>query len=379
MTVFTLDSAACAVHAAWSREYTATYPYIWLRDNCPSNFHPQTRERVFDLFHIPSDVEPVAIKQTADALKVTWRDGHVSHFSFDWLQDHTPGFQSPDPAEVPPQLWRQDFFRPLIPAAEAHQVLNGDGALYDWMLSTKSLGLGLMANLDDDTAGMAVARHIGFLRETNFGTTFDVVSKPDPNNLAYTSIALPLHTDLTNQETPPGFQFLHCVANEAVGGESVFCDGFAIAEDLRHTNPEAFRLLSETYIPMWFHDETTDLRKHERVIITDHLGKVVEIRFNAHLAGVFDLPPEQMAPYYEAYRMFMNASRDPAYHHSFKLGAGEMVVFDNRRILHGRARFDPNTGYRFLRGCYVDRGEWDSRLRLLAKHTTSSRAKENVA
>ncbi|MFO6465778.1 TauD/TfdA family dioxygenase [Jannaschia sp. KMU-145] len=40
-------------------------------------------------------------------------------------------------------------------------------------------------------------------------------------------------------------------------------------------------------------------------------------------------------------------------------------MFDNRRILHGRAAFDPSTGARHLRGCYVDRGEFDARLRML--------------
>jgi len=42
------------------------------------------------------------------------------------------------------------------------------------------------------------------------------------------------------------------------------------------------------------------------------------------------------------------------------------VVFDNRRVLHGRTEFEPN-GHRHLRGCYVDRTEFQSRLRVLAR------------
>ena len=53
----------------------------------------------------------------------------------------------------------------------------------------------------------------------------------------------------------------------------------------------------------------------------------------------------------------------------FKLQAGEMVVFDNRRILHGRDAFDPSTGHRLLKGFYVDRGEFDSKIRMLAYAT----------
>ncbi|WP_312881095.1 TauD/TfdA family dioxygenase [Rhizobium leguminosarum] len=48
---------------------------------------------------------------------------------------------------------------------------------------------------------------------------------------------------------------------------------------------------------------------------------------------------------------------------------GEMVIFDNRRVLHGRTAFDPMTGHRLLKGFYVDRGEFDSRIRMLAGQT----------
>ncbi|MEM1307665.1 MAG: TauD/TfdA family dioxygenase, partial [Pseudomonadota bacterium] len=91
------------------------------------------------------------------------------------------------------------------------------------------------------------------------------------------------------------------------------------------------------------------------------------IRFNGHIAGVFDMPAERIAHYYSAYRAFMALSRDPAYRCVLRLSGGEMVVFDNRRTLHGREAFDPSTGFRRLRGCYVDRGEWDSRMRVLAR------------
>jgi gamma-butyrobetaine dioxygenase len=196
---------------------------------------------------------------------------------------------------------------------------------------------------------------------------FEVISKPDPNNLAYTSVALPLHTDLPNQEVPPGFQFLHCLANEAVGGGSIFADGFALAEDLRRDDPDAFRLLCDVPIPYRFHDDDADIQVREPVITLDRHGQVIEIRYNAHIAGMFDMAPEIMPAYYRAYRAFMTRTRDPLYRLTFKLEPGEMVVFDNRRVLHGRDAFDPASGFRHLHGCYVDRGEFTSRLRLLAR------------
>ena len=46
---------------------------------------------------------------------------------------------------------------------------------------------------------------------------------------------------------------------------------------------------------------------------------------------------------------------DPAFEIRFRLNAGDMVLFDNSRILHGRTAFNPNEGLRHLQGCYIDR------------------------
>jgi gamma-butyrobetaine dioxygenase len=48
-----------------------------------------------------------------------------------------------------------------------------------------------------------------------------------------------------------------------------------------------------------------------------------------------------------------------------RLGAGEMLAYDNRRVLHGRESFDPNTGHRHLQGCYITEDYLLSKLRLL--------------
>jgi gamma-butyrobetaine dioxygenase len=41
------------------------------------------------------------------------------------------------------------------------------------------------------------------------------------------------------------------------------------------------------------------------------------------------------------------------------------MLFDNRRVLHGRAAYESESGNRHLRGCYIDRDELRSRIRLL--------------
>ncbi|MEJ8475456.1 TauD/TfdA family dioxygenase [Roseibium algae] len=368
-----LHGDARAIDVAWPDGRSATFPAIFLRDNCPSGFHPQTLEREFDLTSVDVDIEIGDVSLDNGDLTVTWKAGdHTSRFSADWLSAHTPGTAFDDPADVMPEIWRGTTSKTDLPSATAADLLSNDSRLLAFLRETKRTGLSIVTDMANDAeAGMTVARRIGFLRETNFGQTFEVMSKPDPTNLAYTSHALPLHTDLPNQELAPGFQFLHCLANEADGGGSTFCDGFAIAQDLKAQDPDAFNLLATVPIPFRFQDNGYDIRNHHTVIQLDHSGAVTELRINAHIASVFDMPADQMQTYYRAYQTILGMTRAPAYVMTTRLEGGEMVIFDNRRALHGRAAFDPSTGFRHLRGCYVDRGEFESRIRVLSRVNAS--------
>ena len=373
MTLTNLTVRPNELVATWSNNTSTQFPTIWLRDNCPSGLHPKTQERMFDLLAI--DEAPVLQEAQLESefAVLTYNDGYISHFPISLLSAHLPGQQTFDAGALSAKLWRAELNETSVPRHLAAPIQVDDQALTNWMHDTAITGLTIVENLQDNiSAGVEIAKRIGFLRRTNFGTTFEVINKPDPNNLAYTSVALPLHTDLPNQEVPPGYQFLHCLANEAVGGASLFADGFSMAEDLRTEDPEAFRLLCDISIPFRFHDGDADIQVHKPVITLDDLGKVIEIRYNAHLAGIFDMDSKVMPSYYRAYRAYMSKTRDPRYGLKLKLKAGEMVVFDNRRILHGRDSFDPSTGFRHLHGCYVDRGEFTSRLRLLARNAEAA-------
>lgn len=39
---------------------------------------------------------------------------------------------------------------------------------------------------------------------------------------------------------------------------------------------------------------------------------------------------------------------------AFHLAPGDLVAFNNRRVLHGRTAFDQSRVLRHLEGCYVD-------------------------
>jgi hypothetical protein len=68
-----------------------------------------------------------------------------------------------------------------------------------------------------------VARKISEPIPSVYGLTFDVVSLPNPNNIAYSSAGLRPHMDLVYFESPPGLQYLLCRRNDAmVEGDLLF-------------------------------------------------------------------------------------------------------------------------------------------------------------
>lgn len=357
-----------AFRVSWADRSVTEFPFVWLRDNDPGELHPQTQERVFDLTSVSLDVSPEAFELATGELIVRWPGrSEPSNYSATWLYAHRPGRARRDPSNVDRILWDTERLS-AIPRGDASECARSPAALKEALLNAKRYGLLIIDGLSDSpTAGEEFADLIGFKRETNFGVMFEVVSKADPNNIAYTSMALSLHTDLPNQEVIPGYQFLHSFRNDATGGESIFADGFRICADLRKERPQEFELLKRVRLPWRFHDESCDIRQHRPIINQRENGDFDCFVFNAHIADVPDLAADVLLEFYAAYRNLMMRVRDPKYviHHT--LAPGEMVVLDNQRVLHGRTAFDPGSGDRHFRGYYIEQNEIDSRIRVLSR------------
>ena len=362
------------VQISWDDTRLSRFHAIWLRDNCPCPIcrHPQALERTYKFIdHANPSIAAAKLGDAGELVVefVSSEGRHTSRFAGGWLRRHCYSDAARKERAEAPTLWDSATIRDL-PIIDYADFASTDAGLRAWLEALCSWGIVLMRNAPAEAGKLLeIGRRVGPIRNTNFGEYYDVVSMPNPNASAYTAMALELHTDLANWRWPPDYQLLFCVRNDAVGGGSILADGFRVADDLRRDDPEAFSLLSRYPISFRFHDESCDISAAAPTITLDRDGDVRAIRFNNWLRNTLDVPPDVVAPLYRALGSFWKRLRDPRYHLTIRLKAGEMLTYSNHRVLHGRESFDPSTGGRHLQGCYITHDDVMSRLRLLDRRT----------
>ena len=79
------------------------------------------------------------------------------------------------------------------------------------------------------------------------------------------------------------------------------------------------------------------------------------------------MPSERISHAYFAMQRFGRVANSVDFQIRYDLNPGDLVAFDNRRVLHGRKSFDSSKGSRKLRGTYLDSDEVYSRMRFLRR------------
>jgi gamma-butyrobetaine dioxygenase len=260
------------------------------------------------------------------------------------------------PARPPLDLWLRP--EPIVaaePIAFA-DYLAEDAVLAEALARLARRGLVLLTGAGDDPDGVekAVAR-FGFVRETNYGRFFDVRVEAEPGNFAFTERALDLHADNPYRDPVPTLQILHAIrADAAGGGETAFVDGFAHAEAMRREAPDAFERLARESVRFTFREASGACWSARfPVLQTDAEGRLCAIRLNHRSLDLEPRAADAQDAWYDAYLELYRRLHAPGAAFERRLSTGELVIFDNRRILHGRRAYDRG-GARWLRGAYAD-------------------------
>ena len=336
---------------------------IWLRDHCQQSINVDTKQREVDTAAVSmspkeKEIRSVEVSECGELIEIEFASGYTSTFASGWLRENA--YQNVMKSEEK-ALWGHDFDLNGVTVGFS-DFANSDTTLEHSLSFLEKFGVLYIKDVDTNISGTkAVADRIGRVRETLYGRMWDTAPKDVPNDTAYTNVGLPLHSDCTYMRDPPGLQMLHCESRAVRGGANLFVDGFSAVNRLRKVNPEAFDFFCEAKLPFYCVDMPVHLRTMEPVITSS--GRVDLVRFNNSDRGVIShLSSEEVEKFYTFWPILASVIHDDVSIFRHTMDTGDVVIFDNHRVLHGREAFE---GYRNMLGCYFDRDEWESRLRVL--------------
>ena len=357
----------------WSDGEKSIFNYFWLRDNCPTAHDKDSNHRMYNILEASENLSAKKSKINEEGkLEIEWSEGnHTSYYDPVWLRENCYTLKNKQKFVSPYQLWNCALEKDLKTITIEHdEILNNEEGLLKWLELLHYKGISIVKNAPiEKESAFPVLNRISHTRQTFFDTPFEVINIPKPNNSAYTAHALRNHMDLPWFENPPGYQFLHCLVNSAEGGDSSAVDGFAIADYLRKSEKEIFETLVN--IPLKFRDrdytQKTVRNFHAPAISLTKDRDYNDIRFSVATMDTLDCHPDIMEKVYKAHHRFGNLLHDDKFQIKFRLEPGDIFSFNNRRVLHGRTAFNPNSGHRHLQGYYMDRDEILGRLNFLKK------------
>ena len=355
----------------WADGTLGEYASLWLRDNLCEDRDPHSGQRLIDIADLPEDPKIRSAAARNGAVDIEWEtEPRPASFELGWLLAHAAnnvGAQRP----FAPRCWLEgarldaarDFAWQTLTEAQCNR-----SARAQWLSRLLQDGIAFLREVPSNDAGiLEAASLVGRVSETNYGQVFDVRSVAQPENLAYSDLGLGLHTDNPYREPVPGFQVLHALVASPDGGESLFGDGFALAERLRAKFPDAFDVLTQTAVPFRYRSKDAELYAERPLIQLTCTGEVGAVHYNSRSIAPLRLAAADARPFYSAYRRLATLLRDSRFHLQLRLLDGDLVVFDNQRILHGRTAFSSARFPRHLRGCYLTRDSVYSAAALLRR------------
>ena len=294
-------------------------------------------------------------------LNITFSDGVKGKVNIDEIYDEINFIDS-----IPQKkIWKKSDKLQVYDNNKIHQDKNN---LIEMLRSFYEYGYVIIENTkSEENEVINFAEKLGPVRTTNWGKLFNVISKPNPNDLAYTALELKSHSDNPYRKPVPGIQLLHCIANESTGGDSSLVDGFSVAEYLKENYEDFYKILTQTNVNFKFTDVDVILENKSKLIELDSDGNFKQISFSGRLDYVPLLNDKDLETFYKARKCMYELCNSDQFKIKFRLSKGMIAMFDNLRTLHGRTKFDPNTGFRHLQGCYIDHDSTEGKLRRLLK------------
>jgi len=340
---------------------------FWLRERVDEEefLDKGTQQRLFDPTFLDNEISINKASINDQFLEINFNDGVITRLDINKLAQE---FDNKDTVIKAINKISWDSNLEKIKNFKYNENFFESKEMYDLLVSFYQYGFVIIKNIPTNNNFIVkFANSIGSVRRTNFGEYFDVKSKPDPNDLAYTSLGLSPHTDNPYRNPVPCIQLLHCIESEVSGGLSTLVDGFTVSEDLKNENPEFYKILSEVKVRFKFIDKEVILEDWSELIKLNNDKTFKQVRFSPRLDYVPILEKDKLDLYYRARKKLSEMYNSKKYRIEFKLEPKDLMMMDNYRLLHGRTAYETKEGNRYLQGCYIDYDSTEGKLRHLKR------------
>ncbi|KAF2964202.1 hypothetical protein GQX73_g9379 [Xylaria multiplex] len=346
----------------------------WLRDSCTCEkcVDSSSGQKRYASTDVPSKLPISALEVTTDGdLQIHFEndflthDTHVSTYPRGIWRHPSKRFMGAIP-EL--KLWHRESLIRASPYYSYESFMTSEPKYYAVMTALRSYGIVFLVDVPpSEEAVKDIAGKLGVIQDTFYGTTWDVISKPNAENVAYTSSYLGLHQDLLYMCNVPRIQLLHCLRNTCEGGESLFSDGYRAAHQFRLQLPHQVSHLTERPVTYHYNKGGHSYQQSRPVLSKDSKESIYWSPPFQHPIQPDSLTQEGMFEFAEwqaAVRHLKAMFESWSSIYQYKMLPGQVAVFDNRRVLHGRCAFD-SSGERWLKGAYVENSSYESRIKSL--------------
>lgn len=334
---------------------------IWLRDHAKDENSWDCRSNQRKIYTAKLDpklfIKSAILKDNGKSLDIYWSDlQEPINYSLDFFLNNKKKFKK----KLNIKIWDNKKFNEEV-YLDFFDAISDDG-FKNFLEKLYKYGFVVLKNCKTEISSVEIiANKIGYVRESIFGGLWSFESNQDMADSAYTQEELRPHTDSTYSNDAPGLQLLLCCHYNASGGDSIMVDGFQIAEKIKKERMDLFNLLSEVEVTGQYIGDGVFLEAKRPIFRLNSEKELIQVSFNNYDRAAFRMDDEKTLKFYEAIREFDKIANNKDYQWRHILKPGELLIFNNWRILHGRGSF---RGERKMSGCYINKEDFDSSCRM---------------
>ena len=350
------------LHVYFNNEREEIYPNIWLRDHARDEENWDKRSNQRKIFTATLDfklkIKSAEILDNGKSIKIIWPDLEKPvTYSYEFLFNNSLNNKSKINSL---KLWKENDLDDQIYID--FETVQSNAGYKKFLKNLYQYGFSVVQNCKTEMSSVEnIVNKIGYVRNSIFGGLWSFESNEDKADSAYTQEELRPHTDATYSNDAPGLQLLLCCEYKAKGGDSIMVDGFKIAEMIKKDNKELFDILSTINIKGSYIGDGVFLEAERPIFNLNSKKELFQVSFNNYDRAPFRFEKDLTIKFYEAIRTFDLMANSKEYQWRHILKPGELLIFNNWRVLHGRGSFD---GTRKISGCYINKEDFDSSCKM---------------